>query len=68
MESQRSPKSNEPTSCQLSQCVYPIVKSSVVEAQLRSKIDSIFCGRTRKKPKKREEGGVAENFSAVAIQ
>jgi len=36
---------------------------------LRSKIDSIFCGRTRKKPKKREEGGEAENFSAaVAIQ
>ena len=63
------PKSNEPTSCQLSsQCVYPIVNACSA-ALLRSKIDSIFCGRTRKKPKKREEGGVAENFSAaVAIQ
>lgn len=62
------PKSNEPTSCQLSsQCVYPIVNAC--SAALRSKIDSIFCGRTRKKPKKRRRRrSIAENFSAaVAI-
>lgn len=65
------PKSNEPTSCQLSsQCVYPIVNACSKAALLRSKIDSIFCGRTRKKPKKRRRRrrSIAENFSAaVAI-
>lgn len=48
------PKSNEPTSCQLSsQCVYPIVNAC--SAALRSKIDSIFLWEDEKEAKEEKE-------------